>query len=213
MSNLYSNHLPTTSTDFLEHEKVKNNLFSEADIQQAVKDCNFNKALGEDWFHGELLNDQELGPHLRRQLQEMLNQDEIPDYLKIAKLVLISKTGKTSAKLDEIRPISVLSHVTKVLEKAIKAKLDSLKSNLLTTGGYQSGFKKGHSTANNLSAVLNEILRTRTKRSERKIYLAIDLVKAYDSVDRKMLFGYLDTRAKTTEDRQLLNLIKSLYRN
>ena len=35
---------------------------------------------------------------------------------------------------------------------------------------------------------MNEILRTRRARSQRKVYIAIDLAKAYDSVDRKKLF-------------------------
>ena len=33
----------------------------------------------------------------------MLNEDQIPDYLKEARFVLLSKTGKTSATLDDTR--------------------------------------------------------------------------------------------------------------
>jgi len=41
-------------------------------------------------------------------LVRMLNEDQIPDYLKEARLVLLSKTGKTSATLDDIRPIALI---------------------------------------------------------------------------------------------------------
>lgn len=53
----------------------------------------------------------------------MLNNDEIPDYLKVAKLMLISKNGKTTTALEDIRPIAFLFHITKVLEKAMKNKI------------------------------------------------------------------------------------------
>jgi hypothetical protein len=66
-------------------------------------------------------------------------------------------------------------------------------------------------TAENLAVVHNEILRTRTKRSERNIYSAIDIAKAYDSVNHKKLFFYLDGKVQIEKQRQILNLIKSLY--
>jgi len=69
------------------------------------------------------------------------------------------------------------------------------------------------STANNLSIVMNEILRTRTARTQRKIYIAVDLAKAYDNVEKKQLFAFLESRVTTEEDKQILNLIKSLYQN
>lgn len=60
---------------------------------------------------------------------------------------------------------------------------------------------------------MNHILRTRTARLQRKIYIAVDLAKAFDSVDRKKLFKFLEDRVETDCDRVLINLIKSLYTN
>ncbi len=84
--------------------------------------------------------------------------------------------------MDDIRPIAVLPQIMNVLEKAIKNKLEAFGSKLLSVGQYQTGFKKGLSTRNNLTDVLNEIMRTRTKRRQRKIYIAVDFSKAYDSI-------------------------------
>ena len=64
--------------------------------------------MGEDWFFGGLLSGKDLGLNLREQLIRMLNKDNIPDYLKEARLVLLSKNGKTTASLDDICPIAVL---------------------------------------------------------------------------------------------------------
>ena len=54
----------------------------------------------------------------------MLNEDNIPNYLKSSRLILLSKSSKSSAELNDIRPIAVLSQIMKVLEKAIKNKLE-----------------------------------------------------------------------------------------
>lgn len=75
-----------------------------------------------------------------------LNLNWIPDYLKQAKLVMISKTSSSEAKIEDYRPIMVTSHLAKVLEKCIKNKITQLKSSMLQTGDYQSAFKPGEST-------------------------------------------------------------------
>lgn len=93
---------------------------------QAVNECNDKKALGEDWFNVSLLKDKEIGKDLRAQLVKMLNEDVIPDYLKHSRLVMLSKCSKTTASLGDIRPISVLTQLAKVLEKAIKNKMEQI---------------------------------------------------------------------------------------
>ena len=70
----------------------------------------------------------------------MVNIDCIPDYLKVVKIILLSKKNQSAVKLDNIRPIMALPHVTKLIEKMIKNKLEDLDSNLLQVGSYQSGF-------------------------------------------------------------------------
>ena len=76
----------------------------------------------------------------------MLNSGHIPQYHKVGRLNMLSKTDRTQVTLDEIRPIIILPHILKVLEKAIKLKAESLKSPIFTVGDYQTGFKEGHST-------------------------------------------------------------------
>ena len=43
--------------------------------------------------------------------------------------------------------------------------------------------------------------------------MVLDIASAYDSVNRKKLFKFLDSRIKSKEDEQIVNLIKSLYTN
>src|SRR5689334_7883987 len=59
----------------------------------------------------------------------------LPAYLPEGRLVLLSKTGSSSAPVDDSRPIVVLSHISKILEKALQAqrsrKQTSLDRNIL----------------------------------------------------------------------------------
>ena len=55
----------------------------------------------------------------------------------------------------------ILSQITKILEKAIKAKLEKSNSKLLQTLEKQSVFKAGISQYKNLTKVINKILSSR----------------------------------------------------
>ena len=57
-------------------------------------------------------------------------------YLKVARMVLFSKTGRAEVQLNDIRPIAIMSHLTKIIEKAIKNKLEELDSKLLQAKDY-----------------------------------------------------------------------------
>ena len=58
---------------------------------------------------------------------------------------------------SDIRPIVVRSHVAKILEMAVMAKVAALAPNLLQTRIYQTGLKEGTSTATHVSRLLNQI--------------------------------------------------------
>ena len=110
--------------------------------------------------------------------------------------------------LDEIRPIVVRSHIAKIMEKAILAKMKDGAPHLLASQIYQTGFKEGKSTAIHASRLLQEV----HGRKKRKYNLLVDLQKAYDSVDRELLFRILRGRAKNEMEGHLLSLIEELHR-
>jgi hypothetical protein len=66
----------------------------------------------------------------------MLNSGHIPAYLKEARLNTISKTGQTQVTVNNMRPITILSHILKVMEKAIKIKEEEQGNKLFGTGKY-----------------------------------------------------------------------------
>jgi hypothetical protein len=124
-------------------------------------------------------------------------------------MVPLQKTsGRGPVGLDEIRPIVVRSHIAKIMEKAILAKIKEEAPQLLESRMYQTGFKEGKSTAIHASRLLQEV----HGRKKRKFNLLIDLQKAYDSVDREILFEILRKRARSSKEEFLISLIEELHR-
>ena len=138
-------------------------LFTDSDVVEAIKASNFNKGLGPDGFDGSVLKPGDLAHPptqvLSAQILGLLNKPmSIPKYLYEGRLVPLSKNkGKDQAELKDIRPIVVRSHLAKILEKAIMAKVAALAPHLLQTRIYQTGFKEGTSTATHVSRLLTQI--------------------------------------------------------
>ena len=131
---------------------------------------------------------------MTEEIADSLNRAQIPEYLRVGRLVPLQKTfTKGPCNLDEIRPIGVRSHLSKIMEKAILEKIKSQCPHLIASKVYQTGFKDGKSTAINASRLLNEVHGL----SKRKFNLLIELQKAYDSVDRVTLLKLLKQRCKS----------------
>ena len=63
-------------------------LFSVEDIKEATKQSNFNKGLGPDCFDGNLITQNEqLGVKVMTEIADALNNSQIPDYLRVGRLV------------------------------------------------------------------------------------------------------------------------------
>jgi hypothetical protein len=170
-------------------------IFSLEDIEGATKQSNFNKGLGPDCFDGNLLTQhEELRNKVLQEITDALNNSLIPEYLRVGRLVPLQKTlTKGPCGLDEIRPIVVRSHLSKIMEKSILEKIRTQAPHLIASKVYQTGFKEGKSTAIHASRLLNEV----HGRRKRKFNLLVDLQKAYDSVDRETLWRILKQRCQT----------------
>jgi hypothetical protein len=72
----------------------------------------------------------------------------------------------------------IKSHIAKICEKAILAKIKKGKGYLLQTGNYQRGCKENYSTLNNLTEVVGRISLQRKLFAHRKLTLFIDLQKS-----------------------------------
>jgi len=106
------------------------------------------------------------------EITDALNNMAIPEYLRVGRLVPLQKTAtKGPVSLDEIRPIVVRSHLSKIMEKAILEKINTTCPHVISSKVYQTGFKEGKSTAIHASRLLNEV----HGRRKRKYNLLVDL--------------------------------------
>ena len=106
------------------------------------------------------------------EITNALNDAIIPSYLRVGRLVPLQKTqSKGPVRLDDIRPIVVRSHLSKIMEKAILTKIEKSCPHLISSKVYQTGFKEGKSTAIHASRLLHEVHGDR----KRKFNLLIDL--------------------------------------
>jgi hypothetical protein len=119
--------LPAVADDAEDEEMIDTqSMFTVDDVVTATKCSNFNKGLGPDCFDGNALRSStELSDKIMTEITDALNTMRIPEYLRVGRLVPLQKTSsKGPVTLDDIRPIVVRSHVSKIMEKAILEKIN-----------------------------------------------------------------------------------------
>lgn len=109
----------------------------------------------------------------------MLRLAFIPAKWKFAHVIMIKKKGKPSKDINSYRPISLLSLLSKVLERLILPKLKDLLEPLLPNDQY--GFRSQHSCPQQLHRVVDELLTTYESKSV-CLGLFLDIEKAFDRV-------------------------------
>ena len=120
-----------------------------------------------------------------------LQNGKFPEKLKSSRVVPIFKAGDATI-CDNYRPISLVSSISKILEKIVASKLTNhLESNNLLYE-HQYGFLKGKSTEHNLIHLTNKIGEA-LNDDKYCIGIFLDLKKAFDVVSHPILLKKLKT--------------------
>lgn len=115
----------------------------------------------------------------------------VPDVLKTAITIPLLKKGRNDI-MDNYRPIAIQPTILKIMEKAMKARIELFlnKHNMLSN--HQHGFTKGKSTESALIEFLDEVhSNLNQKRCVAAVF--IDIKRAFDMVDHKLLLVKLQS--------------------
>ena len=169
------------------------NTVSESDVIKIISES-ASKSCELDSLPTPLLKEciSDLIPHITNFINSSLSSGTVPDAFKVSLVnPLLKKIGLDSNQLNNYRPVSNLTFLSKILEKVVlKQLLGHISQNGLDEV-YQSAYKKHHSTETALLRVFNDLLNGIDTGNICVINL-LDLSAAFDTIDHDILLSRLE---------------------
>ena len=122
----------------------------------------------------------------------------VPTKLKLAKVTPLYKKNK-STDVSNYRPVSVLSAISKILEKSVYVQLEDFLTSNNILYEHQSGFRSKFSTDSCLIHLMDHI-KTQSSRGLYTGMIMIDLQKAFDTVNHQILCEKLNAMGVESVD-------------
>ena len=161
--------------------------FSTDLVEEAIRASSGSTATGPDGLAPEHFK--HLGGRAVKYLTALFNlsvgNSDIPAIWKQALILPIAKPGKPASQGSSFRPISLLCPAAKILERLLLPQI----TEALQPADFQHGFRPRRSTVTALLPITNLISEgfNQNKPPRRSVVVALDLSKAFDSVDITLL--------------------------
>ncbi|CAF3323508.1 unnamed protein product [Rotaria sp. Silwood2] len=191
-----------------EEENRQNAEPSVEEIRKALCQMKSRKAPGHDEITVDILKAGGL-PVLKWLYEifvDVWKNEEMMDNWNLAILIRLFKKGDKQL-CDNYRGISLLSVISKLFSRIILNRIQQLIDNQLLES--QSGFRANRSTIDQIF-ILKMIMEKRKEFNKPLFLCFIDITKAYDSVNRKLLWKVC---RKYGISGKLVNLLKMLYKD
>lgn len=117
---------------------------------------------------------------------EVWTAGQLPSAWKLAIVVPVGKPGKDLSDTAGYRPISLTSHLSKLMERMITERLSYFLERQNSFSPYQSGFRRGRMTMDSILGLEADIRRAQLYK-EVVVAVFFDIEKAYDMLWREGL--------------------------
>ena len=181
---------------YLKNSNINNLFISPTDKHEIIKiidNININKASGPYSIPTEILHEIKLS--IAEPLADIINlsfeKGVYIEKLKMSKVIPIFKEKGSHLDCNNYRPISLLSNLNKIVEKLMHQRLYAFLLRNDVIYNLQFGFRSGHSTDHALLHLTDDI-RNALDHNQFAVGVFIDLQKAFDTVDHKILIKKLE---------------------
>ena len=175
--------------------------FTQEELNRQLQVLKLKKSPGPDSISNEMLK--HLGPVATSALLRVINtswqEGQVPTEWRRAAICPIPKAGKDKSKIGSYRPIALTSHLAKLAERLILARLNHVAAERGLIPPEQVGFREGRSVEDHLGRLIQQVQdgwqlpRSRKKApadgetAQRFILTSFDFSRAYDTVDHHLL--------------------------
>ena len=197
-----------------EDDAILNSFISQQEIEQAIGNLKNNKSPGHDNILNELLKSgkEQLLLPLEKLFNTILKSGTYPSEWSMGIIVPIHKKGDTT-DVNNYRGITLLPSLGKLFTQILNTRLNMFldKNDILPKE--QAGFRKGHSTIDNimvLKSLIDKHVKTTAKKRSKLFTCFVDFSKAFDTIPRDKL---LEKVSRVGIGGKFLEILQSMYTN
>ena len=194
--------------EVIEMFDILNDIISEEEVSNAIKELKRNKASGSDLLINELFMyaKNELTEYLTMLFNFIFEAGIFPSEWSEGLLIPLHKKGNLNVP-SNFRGITLLSILGKIFTRVLNNRLTTWAEDYGIYVEAQNGFRKGRGTVDNLF-ILQQLIDNYIEKGEKLYAFFIDFTKAFDYVVRDNLWLKL---LKCGVKGKMLNIIISMY--